>query len=153
MSEIQKNGREEYYVTCFLGRILKFDFNKNFIGSLYVLEDDKPKNEAYNQVEMESIDFNKTFKTYATENETAFYILTPPIIETLIQLEKRHPGKIGFVFKGNNMYVAINNKVDSFEVKMFKEIDEEMIENFKKDLLAIKDFIEALKLNKNIFKS
>lgn len=67
-------------------------------------------------------------------------------------MEKRHPGKIGVIFKGDFMYVAINNKVDTFEAKMFKEIDVEMIEDFKKDLLVIKDFVTTLKLNKKLFK-
>jgi hypothetical protein len=35
---------------------------------------------------------------------------------------------------------------------MFRKIDETVIEEFKKDLLVIKDFIVSLKLNNKLFK-
>jgi len=35
---------------------------------------------------------------------------------------------------------------------MFRKIDDSMVEEFKQDLLVIKDFIMTLKLNTNIFK-
>jgi hypothetical protein len=147
-----KNGTRVYYVTYFLGRVFKFDFNKEFVGSLHVLESGSPRSKGFKKVKLESIQFNKTFKTFSTEDITAFYILTPPIMEAINAIEKRHPGRIGFSFRGDHMYVAINNNKDTFEVQMFRKIDDSMIEEFKKDLLMIKDLIITLKLNKNLFK-
>ncbi|MCK5732050.1 MAG: DUF3137 domain-containing protein [Tenericutes bacterium] len=147
-----KNGTRVYYVTYFLGRVFRFAFNKEFIGSLQVLESSRPKSKGYDRVKLESIDFNKKFKTYATEDITAFYILTPDIMEAIFNLEKRHPGRIGLSFHGEHLYVAINNNKDTFEIKMFRQIDDSMIKEFEKDLLVIKDFIMTLKLNNNLFK-
>jgi len=147
-----KNGTRVYYVTYFLGRVFKFDFNKEFVGSLHVLETGSPRSRGFKKVKLESIEFNKKFKTFSTEEITAFYILTPPIMEAINNIEKRHPGRIGFSFRGDHMYVAINNNKDTFEVQMFRKIDAKMIEEFKQDLLFIKEFIVTLKLNKNLFK-
>ncbi len=147
-----KNGTRVYYVPFFVGRVFRFEFNKDFVGSLQVLEAGSPKTNGYNKVKLESIDFNKKFKTYATEDITAFYILTPDIMEAIFNLEKRNPGRIGLGFHGDHLYVAINNNQDTFEVKMFRTIDESMVKEFEKDLLVIKDFIMTLKLNNNLFK-
>ena len=139
-------------MTYFLGRVFRFDFNKEFVGSLIVTESGTPKSRGYEKVKLESIDFNKKFKTYTTEEITAFYILTPDIMEALFTLERRHPGRIGISFLGDNMYVAINNNRDTFELQMFRKIDDSMIKEFMNDLLVIKDFIVSLKLNNNLFK-
>ncbi len=147
-----KNGTRVYYVTYFLGRVFKFDFNKEFVGSLHVLEAGSPPSKGFSKVKLESIEFNKKFKTFSTDDLTAFYILTPPIMEAITKIEKKHPGRISFSFRGDYMYFAINNNKDTFEVQMFKKIDDSMIEGFKQDLLMIKDLIVTLKLNKNLFK-
>lgn len=150
--EHTKNGTRVYYVPYFVGRVFRFDFNKEFVGSLQVLESGSPKSRGYNKVKLESVDFNKKFKTYATEDITAFYILTPDIMEAIFNLEKKHPGRIGLSFHGDHLYVAINNNKDTFELKLFRKIDDEMIKEFEQDLLVIKDFIKTLKLNNNLFK-
>ncbi len=147
-----KNGTRVYYVTYFLGRIFRFEFNKEFVGSLQVHEAGRPRSRGYKKVKLESIDFNKKFKTYATEDITAFYILTPDIMERIFQLEKRNPGRIGLSFHGDHLYVTINNGKDTFEVQLFRKIDQSMIKEFEQDLLVIKDFIMTLKLNNNLFK-
>ena len=147
-----KNGTRVYYVAYFIGRVFRFEFNKEFVGGLQVLESGKPNSRGYNKVKLESIDFNKKFKTYSTEDITAFYILTPDIMEAINNLEKRNPGRIGLSFRGEHLFVAINNNKDTCELKMFQPINDIMVEEFKKDILIIKDFIMTLKLNNNLFK-
>jgi len=94
----------------------------------------------------------KKFKTFATTELSAFYVLTPDIMEAIMKLEQRNPGRIGLAFTGDTLYIAINNNVDTFELKMFRKIDDSVVEEFKQDLLVIKDVITALKLNNNLFK-
>jgi hypothetical protein len=151
--EHTKNGTRTYYVPYFVGRVFRFKFNKDFVGSLQVLEGGSPySRRKFNKVKLESIDFNKKFKIYSEEDLTAFYILTPDIMEAIFHLEKRNPGRIKMSFLGDYLYVGINNNKNTFELKMFRKIDKSMIEEFKKDLLVIKDFIVSLKLNNKLFK-
>jgi hypothetical protein len=148
-----KNGTHVYYVAYFTGRIFEFTFNKEFDGYLQVLESGSPlSNRPFKKVAMESIDFNKKFRTFSTSELSAFYVLTPDIMERMMKLEQENPGRISFSFTGAILYIAINNNKNTFELRLFKKIDESMIEEFKKDFLVIKDIIMSLKLNQKIFK-
>jgi hypothetical protein len=148
-----KNGTQEYYETYFLGRLFIFEFNKPFDGYLQVLEGAKPvRNRKYTKVKLESIQFNKKFKTYATSEHSAFYVLTPHFMEALMKFEQKNKGKIYFSFIDNVLNIGINNYVDTFELKIFKTLDSTVFDSFKRELLVIKDVITELKLNNNIFK-
>ena len=151
--EHTKNGTRTYYVAYFFGRIFEFEFNKTFDGYLQVLEGGKPHSKRkFKKVQLESIDFNKKFKTYATNEHSAFYVLTPHLMESLMNFEKNNKGKIYFSFIGTKLYLGINNFRDTFELKMFKELNESSFEEFKRELFVIKDVVTELKLNNNIFK-
>lgn len=148
-----KNGTEEYWETYFLGRVFIFDFNKSFDGYLQVLEGARPVvNRRYNKVKLESVQFNKKFKTYATSDHSAFYVLTPHFMEALMRFEQKNKGKIYFSFIDNYLYIGINNFVDTFELKMFRKLDDSTFDDFKRELFVIKEVITELKLNNNIFK-
>ncbi len=148
-----KNGTRVYYVAYFVGRVFKFTFNKPFEGHLQVLESGSPlSNRPFKKVKLESIDFNEKFKTYSTNELSAFYVLTPDIMEAIFELEKRNPGRISLSFSETDLYIAINNNKNTFEIKLFQKIDEKMMEEFRRDLLVIQDFIHTLKLNTKIFK-
>lgn len=151
--EHTKNGTRTYYVTYFLGRVFEFEFNKPFEGYLQVLEKGRPtNNRGYDKVKLESIQFNKKFKTYATNDHSAFYVLTPHFMEALMKFEQSNKGNISFSFLDNKLYIGINNFRDTFELKMWQKLDETVFDSFKNDLLVIKEVITELKLNNNIFK-
>lgn len=147
-----KNGTRTEWVTYFLGRIFIFDFNKRFEGALQVAENTKPTGrKKFNKIKMESIEFNRVYKTYTTNDHTAFYVLTPHLMDALLNFEKNNKGHISFSFIGSKLYIAINNFRDTFELRLFRKIDQSTIEEFKRDLLVIHDIVRELKLNKKIF--
>jgi len=151
--EHTKNGTRTYYETYFKGRIFVFDFNKPFEGYLQVLERGRPyKNRDYDKVKLESIAFNKKFTTFATNDHSAFYVLTPHFMEALMKFEQNNKGTISFSFLGNYLYIGINNFRDTFELQMFRPLNQAIFDEFKRDLLVIQEVITELKLNKNIFK-
>ncbi len=148
-----KNGTRTYYETYFLGRIFVFDFNKSFDGYLQVLENGSPhSNRKYRKVKLESIQFNKKFRTYTTNEHSAFYVLTPHLMEALMGFEQNNKGKISFSFIDNLLYIGINNFKDTFELRMFREINEETFKEFERDLMVVKEVIHELRLNNRIFK-
>ena len=151
--EHTKNGTRTYYVAYFLGRIFEFDFNKSFEGYLQVLEGARPQSKRkFDKVKLESVAFNKKFKTFASNEHSAFYVLTPHFMEALMEFEKNNKGTISFSFLGNYLYIGINNFRDTFELQMFRALNQAVFDEFKRDLLVIKEVITELKLNKNIFK-
>ena len=148
-----KNGTQVYYVPYFVGRVFQFDFHKELVGSLQVLETGSPvSRRKYKKVQLESIDFNKKFRIYSEEELTAFYILTPDIMEAIFALEKRYPGNISFSFLNEKLHLGIHNNKNTFELRLFRKLSLDEIEAFKADLLVIKDVIHTLKLNNSIFK-
>ncbi len=147
-----KNGTETYYETYYLGRLFIFDFNKPFDGYLQVLEGARPtRNRGYKKVKLESVQFNKKFKTYSTSEHSAFYVLTPHFMEALMELEQKNRGKIYFSFIDNRLYIGINNFINTFELKMFRKLDDKVFDEFKRELFIIKEVIQELKLNNSIF--
>jgi hypothetical protein len=148
-----KNGTRTEIITYFLGRVFKFDFNKSFDGYLQVLEKGKPvKNRHYKKVKLESVDFNKKFKTFCTSEHAAFYILTPHFMEALRKFEKNNKGSISFSFIDNNLFIGINNFRDTFELKMFKVLNETTFNEFRREMEVIKEVVHELRLNNDIFK-
>lgn len=147
-----KNGTRTEWITYFLGRIFIFDFNKRFDGDLQVAENTRPTSrKKFNKIKMESIEFNKVYKTYTTNDHTAFYVLTPHLMQALLDFEKNNKGHISFAFSGSKLYIAINNFRDTFELRLFRKIDQSTVEEFKRDLFVIHEVVRELKLNKKIF--
>jgi hypothetical protein len=151
--EHTKNGTRTYYETYFLGRIFIFEFNKTFDGYLQVLEGGRPTvNRKYKKVKLESVQFNKKFKTYSTSEHSAFYVLTPHLMEALMKFEQTNKGTIKFSFLGTKLFIGINNFRDTFELRMFRKLDNTVFDEFKRDLLVIQDVIHELRLNNKLFK-
>ncbi len=148
-----KGRRKTRYVTFFKGRVFKFDFHKPIEHRLQVLERYRPRDGIkYKKVELESIDFNKKFKTYSTDPHTAFYVLTPHFMESIMKIEKNHPGQLGFSFMAEKLYFAINNNKSTFPIYPFVKIDERLVDTFKEDIEMLYELVDDLKLNKKIFK-
>jgi hypothetical protein len=151
--EHTKNGTRTRYETYFQGRLFVFQFNKDFNGYVQVLERGRPRSRRkYGKIKLESVQFNKTFKTYTTNDHTAFYVLTPHLMEALMEFEKNNRGNIGFSFIDDKLYIGINNMRDTFELQLFRPVDKRLIDEFKRDLLVVKNVVHELRLNNNIFK-
>lgn len=147
-----KGHRTVTYVPYFTGRFFMFDFNKNFKGNLVITEASFSKPFGMKKVSMESEEFNKKFKTYAHDDLSAFYVLTPHLMVSLLELEQQNPGCIMISMNSNIMYMAINNNRDTFSIKMNQKIDQKLLDLFEKDLNVINNIIEEMKLNNKIFK-
>ncbi|MDD4213096.1 MAG: DUF3137 domain-containing protein [Bacilli bacterium] len=147
-----KNGTQVYYVTYFLGRFFEFEFPKNFKGKIIVSEGSLMTwFTNLKKMELESVEFNKKFKTYSSDELNTFYVLTPHLMESLMELERQNPGTIACSFDGNRLTIIVNNNRDTFDLKLFSEINDQAIVAMKKELAVIENIIEELRLNRNIF--
>ena len=64
---------------------------------------------------MESVDFNSELKVYSENELDAFYLLTPHFMERLIYMDNKYNDKISFSFQDKKLYMAIDNRIDTFE--------------------------------------
>lgn len=157
--EKDEDGETEIeLVTTFMGRVMIFDFNKEFktnlqVASHYFEANSLPWSKKFTRVQMEDIEFNNTFSIYAESEHDAFYILTPHFMEKLKDITKKLKCGIMFCFVDNKLHIAVDNSQDSFEYNVFKPIDEQKIEeNIIKDIKLLTQLIDEFDLNNDLFK-
>lgn len=151
--EVRKSGKHTHVVTVFQGRFYEFDFPKEFMYNLLLIQ---PGNfrpfESYNKIKMESIQFNSELKVYAMDDHEAFYILTPQFMEKLLVLDRKYQDKISFSFLNNKLFIAIDTRKDYFDIQPFHTVDQSLVNSYMEEFMDIQKFITILNLNTTIFK-
>jgi|SRR5690554_3190598 len=152
LQDVRHSGKSTTVVTVFLGRVYKFKFNKRFKSNIII---NQPsffnKLFGWNRIKTESIEFNSELSVYSDNEHEAFYILTPHFMEKIYQLDKKYHDQISFSFINNYLYIALNTKEDTFDIKMFRELDLNILDKYREQLNDIKEFIHFLNLDQNLF--
>jgi hypothetical protein len=127
-----KGRRQEHWVTIFKGLFLHADFNKNFSEITYVLPDTAERllgkfgqslqklSGRGELVKLENPEFEKLFVVYSTDQVESRYILTPTIMEAMVNLYNRFDGEIYFSFVGSRVYFANSISKSMFEPNIFR---------------------------------
>lgn len=128
-------------VTVFQGHLLKIRLGRHLDGGVRVLErrvKRKKKGSSgvmnsfwskmgltpYQDVEMEDEEFNRAFGVKAQNPHTAFYILTPQFMQSIIRMDRIANAHTNICFVGDYAYISLNNGRDSFEIKnTFKNVE------------------------------
>lgn len=151
--DVRRSGKHTTVVTVFRGRFYEFDFNKVFKYNLLLLQKGQFRPfEGFNKVNMESIAFNSELKVYAKDDHEAFYILTPQFMEKLLLLDRKYNDKITFSFLDNKLYIAVDNRVDNFDIKAFRQVNSAFINSYVEEFEDMKEFIAMLSLTSRMFK-
>jgi hypothetical protein len=123
--------RQERWVTIFKGLFFHSDFNKNILGKTYIEPDNAErllgkfgqKLQASSKgklVKLENPEFEKIFAVFSTSQTEARYILTPAIMEALVNIYKQYKRKMYFSFIDSRVYCALSFSKDLFEPKIFR---------------------------------
>lgn len=147
--------------TYFHGRMFIFDLPVHNIQSVKILNklplnaknDHRLRGSDSNRVEMESVEFNQKYSVYSEDAHDAFYILTPTMMERMIQLFERYCKindyafhNISFHFKGNKLYFTMECDNKAFDAGKFPISYPDEKAKLKGDIQVIIDLIEALDL-------
>lgn len=162
-----KNGnRQEHWHTIFKGMLFVSDFHKDFHGETMIDVDYMERylgklgrrlqkwnpSRSGNLVKLENPEFEKKFAVYSTDEQECRYILTPSMMERLLEMTKRINFRVAISFRNNQVYIAVFNNMDLFEPSVFgsllKEEDYKIIINMMKVMTGI---IEDLNLNTRIW--
>ncbi|MCE2997131.1 MAG: DUF3137 domain-containing protein [Cyclobacteriaceae bacterium] len=152
------------WVTLFKGIIFVADFNKHFKGRTMVLTDQAEKSlgglgtffQKMNAqrdplVKMENTDFEKAFVVYASDAVEAHYILTPALMERMLNLRSRL-GNVQFAFYNSVVFIAIPTKNDLFEANIFRPLTvQSEMEKYFVQLQFFTGIVEDLNLNNRIW--
>ena len=152
--------------TLFQGLFIISEFNKNFKGTTVILPDSaestfgsfigswlQSNNFGRDElIKMDSVAFEKEFVVYGTDQIEARYILTPLLMQKLLNYKKRTKKKLFISFTSKKLYIAIAYNKDLFEPSVFHsllkyKIAMEYVETLH---LAI-GIVEELKLNQKLW--
>ncbi|MDE6024022.1 MAG: DUF3137 domain-containing protein [Lachnospiraceae bacterium] len=79
-------------------------------------------------VTLESVEFNNQFEVKATDEELAFYILTPQFMENIVSADRLAEGRTNICVGSDRVDIAIHNNYDAFEfgntMKNKKQLEE-----------------------------
>lgn len=146
LQDVRSNGKSTSVVTVFRGKYFEVELDKPINQFVYIVQ-----NRYYffnhgtnlKKMEMEWVDFNQAFDVYGEDELETFKLLKPAFMEKLIGL-KQYYKKISFGFIGKKLVIAINNGKDSFDIQLFKPLNEQFIDEIKKELMDLKDIIALL---------
>lgn len=162
-----KNGnRQEHWHTIFEGLFFVGDFNKHFSGETIIDQDTMErmfgklgrKFQSWNTerkgalIRMDNPAFEKGFAIYSTDEQECRYLLTPSLMERILELNERTGKKICLSFRNKNVYVAYSFDKNLFEPRIFRtslKIEEAQLLIELIDLMS--GLVEDLNLNTRIW--
>lgn len=136
------------WVTVFKGQCLRFDFHKTFYGRTLITRDAGFFNRFNGQkglqrAGLEDPEFEKIFEVFTTDQVESRYLLTPDLMQKLVDLERTFKGgKLKACFDGGEMFITVQGG-NLFEPgSMFKPLDSpdrvrELLDDFNAVFLII----------------
>lgn len=152
--DVRRHDGKTTTTTVFHGRVYRFDFPKPFKDNVMIIQPSFFEGifKSYRKVEMESIQFNSELSVYSENHHEAFYVLTPHMMERILYLDRKYKDHIRFSFKNELLYISIDTRVDTFDLKAFKVVDERIFTDYQNEFNDMKEFVEILQLDNTIFK-
>jgi len=160
-----KGRTQTHYVTIFKGLFFITEFHKNFEGQTFVLPDFTEswlgrigrKLQKWNWsrpdlVELESPDFEKHFVVYSTNQIEARYLITPDMMERIVELKRVFGGDVHLSFIHSKLYIAISQSRNFFEVSFGKSLlNSPQIVRILRELDLCFGLVELMDLNTRIW--
>lgn len=156
------SGKSTHWETIFRGLFFIADFNKNFSGRTYVWSERNPQinfltkifsSFAWNleKVKLESVEFEKRFIVYSSDQVEARYILTPSFMERIVRLQQMMGEGTSLSFVNTNIHVAVPIRDELFEPAIFSANDHNRLGDFYNTINIVFDIIDELKLNQRLW--
>jgi hypothetical protein len=158
------SGKNRRTVTIFKGLIIRLDFNKNFGGHTVVVPDAESKilgglfgeSESRRRKDiarLENVDFEKIFSVYCTDQQEARYLLTPKMMELIMEAQTTLGVPIRLSFHDNSVFLTVPQNADRFEVRMFgAKVSPELVVGDLAEVVRLAErLVEALELETRIW--
>ncbi len=162
---VDRNGhRTTIWQDVFRGVFLIADFQKNFKTRTFVFPDTAENLfgqlignflQKWNfvregrMVRMENAEFETYFAVYARDDAEARYLLSPKLMEQMVELRKRFDARLSFSFTDSCLNVAIPSMRDFFE--MPRNPDYDSLKRCLSEFLYFLRIIDELNLNVRIW--
>ncbi len=140
--------------TVFKGMWLICDFGKELSADVRVMERGKlGKMLGKGGIKTDNEQFNKQFNIKSDNAEEVFYILTPHMMEYIMQMDEKADARTNLSFKqGGKLHVALDSGKDCFEIKGNNSDVAKIREQFIGEIKQVTDLIDELRITDGIFK-
>jgi len=149
----------------FKGLFFVADFNKDFFGQVLIMPDKAEKFfgrfgkmlQSHNIIRgklmnMDNAEFEKKFVVYGSDQIQTRYVLSPAIMNKILDFHKKTENSICLSFKNSILYIAVPCKRNLFEPKYFKSLVD-YIDTFQyfQDLRLFIGIVDEFNLNTRIW--
>lgn len=163
-----KDGhRHEHWHTIFRGLFFIADFNKDFKGLTVVVPDvaERALGKWLGQmlqsinisrqgqlIKLEDPEFERLFAVYGDDQIEARYILTPALMQRIVEYRKHTGRDVSLSFNRSNIYVAVSSDKNMFEPRLFRSLlDFAVAQEYFHDLDIAVSIVDSLNLNTRIW--
>ncbi len=152
--------RQERWETIFRGIYFFATFNKELGEQTKVVPEkahrtllgrERKKVGGLDIVKLENPEFEKIFSVYGTSQQEARYVLTPVMMEAMVQIYNLYKRKMSFSFIGANVYCAIPMSKDNFEPKVWKRVKYKDVEEMFSLFSLVEVIVNEMNLNTRIW--
>ncbi|WP_236994163.1 DUF3137 domain-containing protein [Candidatus Methylomicrobium oryzae] len=159
-----KGRRQTRWETVFKGIFFIADFNKQFLGKTYVVPDagesilgigkffEKWSFGRGEIVELENPEFEKLFTVYGTDQVEARYILSPSLMERLVNFRNKAGAQVHISFIHSKLFLALSVNKNLFEPKIFSSgMQSGYLREYFRYLALVAGIVDDLNLNLRIW--
>jgi len=157
LTRMEKDHKDRYYQkVLFVGQAYVLRYKANMPGYVRIMTttmwmgkesldgfkaQDKSREE---KIETENQIFNEQFDVYATDAHTAFYVLTPLVMERLLAMKEKC-GSFGMVVSGSEIAIALCSGCYLFEAPhSYQDIENISVENSKNEIQKMLIFAQLI---------
>ena len=159
-----KGRKSTRWRTIFKGLFGHADFNKEIVGETLVLPDTAERmfgsfgtklqkmSGRGKLIKMENVEFEKLYVVYGSDQVESRYVLTPTMMEAMINIVDKYNKIVNFSFIGSRVYFAISFSKDLFEPRIFGSgVRFDDLEEMNEQFRIIQTIISELNLNTRIW--
>lgn len=146
LQDVRSNGKSTTVVTVFHGLFFMIDAAKPFQHDTYIMPNHMFLFGTMNglkKLDMEYIEFNQTFDVFGSDEMDTFALIKPRFMEEILDFQKDNK-KIRLGFQKDKIYVAIDKRKDTFDLKAFRPIDETFFNEINGDIKLIQELLSLI---------
>lgn len=152
--QYESNGEHDTTTTYFRGRWIAIDYPKKFNGTVVIIDNSFAygvKRKELEKIQLENPYFNDMFTVRASDIQLGYYLLTPQLVEKIMELKQSTNGNIIVCFKNGYLHIFINDGKDSFEPNINNVNLMGDIQKFMQDFTLVSGTIDVLDINNSVY--
>lgn len=148
--EVHKKDKDVKEKELFHGKWISFVMYKQFEGEIQVHRNPTVRYKHLEKIHFEDVTFNKKFRTFASDQHTAFYVVTPHLMEKIVKLGGGD--EFDLCFENGRLHTAIKAYGDYFEAPVLMKINlDRARRNLEEGVQEIKRYVEIMELYKKSY--